>query len=74
MASPRAIAIGGSGGFDDGLGYRDYIGALQNFRVGTRSRSSCWRCPPSSGLPFADRLYPNALAVLKRLRARARPY
>jgi len=51
------------------LGYRDYIGALQNFRV--EHPLEIELLSMSSFLmdyPFADRLYPNALAVLKRLR------
>ena len=53
------------------LGYRDYIGALQNFRV--EHPLEIELLAMSSFLmdyPFADRLYPNALAVLKRLRRR----
>ena len=51
------------------LGYRDYIGALQNFRV--EHPHEIELLAMSSFLmdyPFADRLYPDALAVLKRLR------
>jgi FMN phosphatase YigB (HAD superfamily) len=51
------------------LGYRDYIGALQRFRV--EHPLEIELLSMSSFLmdyPFADRLYPNALAVLKRLR------
>src|SRR5690349_21741308 len=51
------------------LGYRDYIGALQNFRV--ENPLEIELLAMSSFLmdyPFADRLYPNALAVLRRLR------
>ena len=51
------------------LGYRDYIGALQRFRV--EHPYEIELLSMSSFLmdyPFADRLYPNALAVLKRLR------
>ncbi len=52
------------------LGYTDYLGALQRFRLDDL-------CDPrlltmSSFLvdyPFADRLYPGALAVLERARA-----
>ena len=52
------------------LGYRDYIGALQNFRV--EHPREIELLSMSSFLmdyPFADRLYPDALAVLKRLRS-----
>jgi len=51
------------------LGYRDYIGALQRFRV--EHPREIELLAMSSFLmdyPFADRLYPDALAVLKRLR------
>jgi len=51
------------------LGYRDYIGALQRFRV--EHPLEVELLAMSSFLmdyPFADRLYPDALAVLKRLR------
>ena len=52
------------------LGYRDYIGALQNFRV--EHPREIELLAMSSFLmdyPFAERLYPNALEVLKRLRS-----
>jgi FMN phosphatase YigB (HAD superfamily) len=52
------------------LGYRDYIGALQNFRV--EHPREIELLAMSSFLmdyPFAKRLYPNALEVLKRLRS-----
>jgi FMN phosphatase YigB (HAD superfamily) len=52
------------------LGYRDYIGALQRFRV--EHPREVELLAMSSFLmdyPFAERLYPNALAVLKRLRS-----
>lgn len=51
------------------LGYRDYIGALQKFRV--EHPRDIELLSMSSFLmdyPFAGRLYPNALAVLARLR------
>lgn len=51
------------------LGYRDYIGALQRFRV--EHPREVELLAMSSFLmdyPFADRLYPDALEVLKRLR------
>jgi FMN phosphatase YigB (HAD superfamily) len=51
------------------LGYRDYIGALQRYRV--EHPYEVELLSMSSFLmdyPFADRLYPGALAVLKRLR------
>ncbi len=52
------------------LGYRDYIGALQRFRV--EHPREVELLSMSSFLmdyPFADRLYPDALGVLKRLRS-----
>jgi FMN phosphatase YigB (HAD superfamily) len=52
------------------LGYRDYIGALQRFRV--EHPREIELLSMSSFLmdyPFADRLYPEALEVLKRLRS-----
>jgi FMN phosphatase YigB (HAD superfamily) len=52
------------------LGYRDYIGALQRFRV--EHPQEIELLAMSSFLmdyPFADRLYPGALEVLKRLRS-----
>ncbi|MFO1162276.1 MAG: hypothetical protein U1E60_25780 [Reyranellaceae bacterium] len=52
------------------LGYRDYIGALQKFRV--EHPCEIELLSMSSFLmdyPFAERLYPHALAVLKRLRS-----
>ena len=52
------------------LGYRDYIGALQRFRV--EHPREIELLAMSSFLmdyPFADRLYPNALRVLERLRS-----
>ena len=51
------------------LGYRDYIGALQRYRV--EHPRDVELLSMSSFLvdyPFADRLYPDALEVLKRLR------
>jgi FMN phosphatase YigB (HAD superfamily) len=51
------------------LGYRDYIGALQRFRV--EHPREVELLSMSSFLmdyPFVDRLYPGALEVLKRLR------
>ena len=52
------------------MGYRDYIGALQRFRV--EHPREIELLAMSSFLmdyPFADRLYPGALAVLQRLRS-----
>jgi hypothetical protein len=41
------------------LGYRDYIGALQEFRVEHPREIELWRCPFLMDYPFADRLYPT---------------
>jgi FMN phosphatase YigB (HAD superfamily) len=52
------------------LGYRDYIGALQRYRVEHPYEDHLISL--SSYLvdyPFADRLFPGAIDVLKRLRA-----
>lgn len=52
------------------LGYRDYIGALQRFRV--EHPREIELLAMSSFLmdyPFSDRLYPHALRVLQRLRS-----
>ena len=52
------------------LGYRDYIGALQRYRV--EHPREVELLPMSSFLidyPFADRLYPGAIEVLKRLKS-----
>src|SRR4051794_12556835 len=51
------------------LGYRDYLGALQRYRV--EHPHDLDLLSMSSFLidyPFADRLYPGALDVLRRLR------
>jgi FMN phosphatase YigB (HAD superfamily) len=55
------------------LGYRDYLGALQQYRV--EHPHEVHLLAMSSFLldyPFADRLYPKALDVLARLRTRGR--
>jgi FMN phosphatase YigB (HAD superfamily) len=52
------------------VGYRDYIGALQRYR--SEHPRDVELLPMSSYLmdyPFADRLFPSALDVLKRLRS-----
>jgi FMN phosphatase YigB (HAD superfamily) len=52
------------------LGYRDYIGALQRFRVEhPREIELLAMSSYLMDYPFADRLYPNALRVLQRLRS-----
>jgi FMN phosphatase YigB (HAD superfamily) len=57
----------------DELGYRDYLGALQRYRV--EHPTDIGLLGMSSYLvdyPFADRLYPRSLDVLKRLRQSGR--
>jgi FMN phosphatase YigB (HAD superfamily) len=52
------------------LGYRDYLGALQRYRI--EHPTDIRLLSMSSYLvdyPFADRLYPGALEVLNRLRS-----
>jgi FMN phosphatase YigB (HAD superfamily) len=56
------------------LGYADYLGALQRFRVAYPHDThllemSDWLID----YPFAERLYPGALELVERLRARGRP-
>lgn len=56
------------------LGYADYLGALQRYRLDAESEQRDDPCllRMSSFLidyPFADRLYPSALAVIERLDA-----
>ena len=51
------------------LGYADYLGALQRYRLQDLCdprvlRMSCWL----ADYPFADRLYPGSLDVLEHLR------
>src|SRR6516164_9559020 len=51
------------------LGYRDYLGAMQRYRVEHQHNPRLFSM--SSYLvdyPFANRLYPNAIDVLERLR------
>ena len=54
------------------LGYADYLGALQRYRLDAELGQGC--DPPLLQMsaflidyPFADRLYPRALAVIERL-------
>jgi FMN phosphatase YigB (HAD superfamily) len=54
------------------LGYRDYIGALQNFRVEhPREIELLAMSSYLMDYPFAERVYPSALEVLKHLRSLA---
>ena len=51
------------------LGYRDYIGALQRFRIEhPREVELLWMSSFLMDYPFADRMFPLAVEVLKRLR------
>ncbi len=52
------------------LGYRDYLGALQRFRVEhPYERHLVTAANYLVDYPFADRLYPGALDVLEKLRS-----
>jgi FMN phosphatase YigB (HAD superfamily) len=56
-------------GLVDELGYTDYLGALERYRIETMHRPEVLRM--SSWLvdyPFADRLFPGALEALKHAR------
>ena len=51
------------------LGYRDYLGALQRYRLDNpRAPQLLTMASYLVDYPFADRLYPGALEVLARLR------
>ena len=51
------------------LGYRDYLGALQRFRIEHPLEVELLSMSDFLiDYPFADRLFPSALAVLKRLK------
>ena len=59
-------------GLRDELGYADYLGALQRYRLDAElGQGSDLRLLQMSAFlidyPFADRLYPHALAVVERL-------
>jgi FMN phosphatase YigB (HAD superfamily) len=55
------------------LGYRDYIGALQKFRVEhPREMELLAMSSYLMDYPFAERVYPKALDVLKRLRSKGK--
>jgi hypothetical protein len=50
------------------LGYADYLGALQRYRLGAMSEPKLLRISAYLvDYPFADRLYPRALAALAHL-------
>jgi len=51
------------------LGYTDYLGALQRYRLGALNDARLLQMSAFLvDYPFADRLYPDALAVIERLR------
>ena len=51
------------------LGYADYLGALQRYRLGAMNDPRVLQMSAFLvDYPFADRLYPRALAVLEHLR------
>jgi FMN phosphatase YigB (HAD superfamily) len=53
----------------DELGYADYLGALQRFRVGLDNEPSLLQMSKYLlDYPFADRLYPHALETVAHLR------
>ena len=52
------------------LGYADYLGALQRYRVAYPRIPACSRSPPILvNYPFANRLFPGSLDVLERFAA-----
>jgi FMN phosphatase YigB (HAD superfamily) len=52
------------------LGYTDYLGALQRYRLGdTSDPRLLWMSSFLIDYPFADRLYPGALDVIRHLGA-----
>jgi len=56
------------------LGYADYLGALQRYRVERPRDPNAIRISLYLlHYPFADRVYPGALDVIRRLRERGRP-
>ena len=56
------------------LGYADYLGALQRYRVERPRDPHAIRISLFLlHYPFADRVYPGALDVIRRLRERGRP-
>src|SRR3974377_39394 len=53
----------------DELGYRDYLGALQRYRVEhPKDTHLLWMSSFLVDYPFANRLYPGSLDVLERFR------
>jgi FMN phosphatase YigB (HAD superfamily) len=56
----------------DELGYADYLGALQRYRIERpRDTNLLEMSLYLTNYPFADRLYPGALELIQHLRARA---
>jgi len=56
------------------LGYADYLGALQRYRVERPRDPNAIRISLYLlHYPFADRVYPGALDVIRRMRERGRP-
>ena len=54
----------------DGLGYADYLGALQRFRAGLENEPALLQMSRYLlDYPFAERLYPHALETLAHLRS-----
>ncbi len=61
-------------GLRDELGYADYLGALQRFRVGLDDDPDLLRLSAFVlDYPFAERLYPRALAAIAHLRTLGSP-
>ncbi len=55
------------------LGYRDYLGALQEYRVENRREMRLFSAATYlMEYPFAERLYPHALDVLRQFSCRGR--
>lgn len=58
----------------DSVGYADYLGALQRFRVGREDDPALLQMSEFVlEYPFAERLYPHALEVIARLRRLGAP-
>jgi len=57
-----------------GLGYADYLGALERYRLEDLHNPAVYRAANwILDYPFADRLYPHALDVVKRVRRWGEP-
>jgi FMN phosphatase YigB (HAD superfamily) len=56
----------------ESLGYADYLGALQRFRAGLENEPALLQMSRYLlDYPFAERLYPDALATIAHLRSLA---